>query len=575
MTKPAGARLTRHAAAFALILSTILAACLVGPSVSLAEAPDAGAATDTTSAISLKLRNVSVLDVLKTLSDRGKLNLVVSPAVQGNVTLFLENVDVMEALEMTADAAGLAYEIEDGTVKVMTAQEYEEKFGHPFKDRTVIRSFHLKHTNALTLNQNLQQFKSRQGQTAVDIRTNSVMVIDVPDAVRKMERYVAQVDLPMETKTFSLKYANAEALVNVIRPLLSIQARLQADGQNNKLILSDIPSKVEEAERVISEYDTPPETVTRVYALNYVRPDTLAKVLRGRLTPGVGSVRGDLSTGKLFVTDLPERLDEIEDYISHIDERTPEVVIESKIFQVSLNDEFKMGVDWEGVISKIGGENIDDIMLEGSFRILSDNSPGGTVTGGVGNDDYRAMIEALETVGETNLLSSPRITALNREEARILVGSTVPYITVETLEDASGRVTRFEKVVEVDVGVKLNVTPEIHRDGYISMSIRPEVSSVTGFNQDIPIVETTQAETRVMVKDGSTIVIAGLIQDEIRDTVQRVPVLGSIPILGIPFRSTDKSVVKSELVIFLSPRIVAPDRTSEELKRYEEMHEDR
>jgi general secretion pathway protein D len=379
----------------------------------------------------------------------------------------------------------------------------------------------------------------------------------------------------VETKTFSLKYADAEALVNIIRPLLSIQARLQADGQNNKLILSDIPSKVLEAEKVISEYDTPPETITRVYALNYVRPDTLAKVIRGRLTPGVGSVRADLSTGKLFVTDLPDRLAEVEDYIAHIDERTPEVVIESKIFQVALDDAFQMGVDWEGVISKIGGENIDDIMVEGSFRILSDNSPGGTITGGIGNDDYRAMIEALETVGETNLLSSPRITALNREEARILVGSTVPYITVETLEDASGRVTRFEKVVEVDVGVKLNVIPEIHRDGYISMYIRPEVSSVKGFNQDIPIVETTQAETRVMVKDGATIVIAGLIQDEIRETVQRVPVLGRIPILGFPFRSTDKSVVKSELVIFLSPTIVAPDRTSEELRRYEEMHEDR
>jgi type II secretory pathway component GspD/PulD (secretin) len=522
----------------------------------------------------MKLRNVAVVEVLKTLSERGKLNLVISPGVQGNITLFLEDVDVMQALEMAAEAANLAYVTEDGTVRVMTVQEYESKFGKTFKDRTITKTFHFKHANAQTMSANLGQFKSRLGTVALDTRTNSVMVVDIPEAIRKMANFVTQMDKPVDTKAISLRYADAEALATIIRPLLSIQAKVQIDRDNNKLIISDISSKIEAAEMVISEYDTPPETETWVFTLNYIRPDTVAQDIMGKLTPGIGSVKADISTSKLFVTDLPERLPAVEEYISQVDERISEVIIESKIFQVSLSDEFKMGVDWDGLITEIGGDKIDAISVRGRFPILNETDPGAVITAGVDNPDYSALIEALESVGETNLLSSPRITAMNRERASILVGSTVPYITTESRQDASGVITRFEKVVEVDVGVKLIVTPEIHKDGYITMQIRPEVSSVTGFSNNIPIVETTEAETRVMVKDGSTIVIAGLIQDEIRENVEKIPVLGSIPILGIPFRSTDKTVVKSELVIFLSPTIVAPDRVSEELKEFEEKHEE-
>jgi general secretion pathway protein D len=560
------------------VLAAALAALLLCASGQLGipaawAAPQAkGASADSSSAISLQLRNVAVVEVLKTLAERGKLNLVVSPGVQGNVTLFLDGVDVMRALEMTVDAANLAYAIEDGTVKVMSEQEYEKRYGKPFRDLNVTKTFHLKYTDALTMSQNLRQFKTASGEIATDMRTNSIMVIDVPDVIKKMADYISQVDLPIETRAYSLKFADAATLANVIRPFLSVQARIQTDKDNNKLIISDIPSRMDAAERVIMEYETQPDTETRVFKLNYVRPDTLARDIMSRLTPGVGSARADVSTSKLFVTDLPERLDWVGEYIAHLDERTPEVVIESKIFQVSLDDRFRMGVDWDGLISKIGGKKIDAIEVRGRFPALADDEPGGVVTAGVGNDNYSALVQALESVGETNLLSSPRITAMNREQASILVGSTVPYVTIDSRQDASGVITRFEKVVEVDVGVKLSVTPEIHRDGYISMNIRPEVSSVTGFNNDIPIVETTQAETRVMVKDGSTIVIAGLIQDEIRETVDKVPVLGSIPILGFPFRSTDKRVVKSELVIFLSPTIVGGDETPQELERLEKKH---
>jgi len=177
-------------------------------------------------------------------------------------------------------------------------------------------------------------------------------------------------------------------------------------------------------------------------------------------------------------------------------------------------------------------------------------------------------LEALETVGDTNILASPSVTSLNNQEAKILVGTTEPYVTTTTTTTSSGPATTAESVNFIDVGVKLYVTPAINQEKFIKMKIRPEISSVTdtletSTNNKIPIVETSQAETTVMVKDGVTIVIGGLIKEEKVNTTNKIPVLGSIPVLGAAFRSVDNSTKKTEIVIFLTPRIISGEVPSE------------
>ena len=175
----------------------------------------------------------------------------------------------------------------------------------------------------------------------------------------------------------------------------------------------------------------------------------------------------------------------------------------------------------------------------------------------------------MDTVGKTNILSNPRITVINNEEAKILVGSSEPYVTSETTTTASGPTTTAESVNFIEVGVKLFVTPTIHGDGYVTMKIKPEVSSRTGSittstNNEIPVVETSEAETTVMVKDGVTIVIGGLIKEQDIRTVKKVPLLGDLPFLGFAFRNENKSIEKTEIVIFLTPRIISGDIQSQE-----------
>jgi general secretion pathway protein D len=181
--------------------------------------------------------------------------------------------------------------------------------------------------------------------------------------------------------------------------------------------------------------------------------------------------------------------------------------------------------------------------------------------GTVANNKFSTILNFLEEYGETKILSSPRIVAVNKEEATILVGSREAYIT-ETLSQAQTTTVSSESVQFIDVGVKLKVVPTIGKDGYITMKIKPEVSSVretltTTSGSKIPIVDTSQVETVVKVKDGTTIMIAGLIKEEKRDTTTGNPGLSRIPILGIFFGNRIKQNPKTELVIFLTPQLIS------------------
>jgi type II secretory pathway component GspD/PulD (secretin) len=182
------------------------------------------------------------------------------------------------------------------------------------------------------------------------------------------------------------------------------------------------------------------------------------------------------------------------------------------------------------------------------------------IVGSAIGDDITSTIKALQDFGDTEILSTPHIAVMNNEEARILVGRREAYVTSTTTQ-AQTTATTAESVQFVDVGVKLYVTPTISENGFVTLKIRPEVSTkvdtlTTPSKNIIPIVETSEAETRVMVKDGKTIVIGGLMKEETTLTKQKVPLLGDIPILKVLFSNRSDRIKKTELVILLTPHII-------------------
>jgi Flp pilus assembly secretin CpaC len=176
---------------------------------------------------------------------------------------------------------------------------------------------------------------------------------------------------------------------------------------------------------------------------------------------------------------------------------------------------------------------------------------------------YQAVLDILRTIGDIKILSSPRVMALNNQEAKILVGRKDAYITSNISQAGTGTTVTAQSVNFVDTGIQLGVTPTISRDGFVTMKIKPQISDAVfqdllsnGQKTTVPIVTTSEAETTVTVKDGVTVIIGGLTKDNRTKTVKKIPLLGDIPGVGYLFRSTDDNVTKIDLVILLTPHIM-------------------
>jgi len=455
----------------------------------------------------LQLKNIDINDVLNMLSQKAGLNIIAGKGISGKVTIFLQDVKLKDALRIILDSNQLAYEVDDGIIRVMTAKEFELRNGYIFGGEMKTQISHLLYAKASDLMAVLTQVKSPNGKIISDEKSNLLILMDTEENLKLLEEIIGQVDVPVQTEVFPLSYSIATEIAEKVAELLTDNlGRLQVDERSNQLIVTDSRLKI-------------------------------------------------LEIGKM---------------IEAFDRKERQVLIEAKIVQIVLSDQFKFGVDWERIV-----EDHHDLTFKSDFGILSSGSKKGRVSiGTLAEDSYTALLEALETVGTTNILSNPSISSLNNQEARILVGSTEPYVTSTTTTPSSGPTTTAETVNFIDVGVKLYVTPTIHPDDFITMKIKPEISSVTSTlttsnNNTIPIVDTSEAETTVMVKDGITIVIGGLIKEEKIRSENKVPLLGDVPLVGGLFRNSDDLTKKTEIVIFLTPKIITGDvpssRTIEEI----------
>lgn len=446
--------------------------------------------------ITLDIKGMDIIDVLKIISQRTGMNIVASKGLAGKVTIFLKDVDAWDTFEIILLANDLAYVVDGGIVTVMTGREYETLYGERFKDKKEVRIIKLNYANVAETAKALTQVKTAIGRVVVDSGSNTLILMETKERLAQMEDMVKAMDVP---------------------------------------------------------------TVTKVFPLDYAKSDKLNAKIQDMVTKGVGSVKFDERTNKMVVTDLPEKVNEIEKVINAFDEKTRQVLIDAKIVQVELNDKFQAGIDWKTVFQHLTVEETLSAGLTSGGKLTI------ATVFGKNRDTLDAVLDFLSTVGKTNIISSPRVTALDGQEAKIMVGTKEAYITATTTTPAAGAVTTAESVNFVDVGIQLYVTPTINKEGYVVMKIRPVVSSVgsriktTASPDGVPIVKTSEAETSILVKDGMTIVMGGLMEDNISKTVKKIPILGDIPLLGMAFRNTTDQIKKTELVMFLTPTIISGD----------------
>lgn len=315
---------------------------------------------------------------------------------------------------------------------------------------------------------------------------------------------------------------------------------------------------------------------TKIVRLNFVKVSDIQGTLTSMLT-GRGKINIDERTNSLIITDIKERINDIEEVALKLDTRTPQVLIETLIVDVKLTDAFKWGV------METLANNIKDPNAAGSNKWkLASNAL--TVTGGAtamwGNPvlksaDLDLTLQSIITNTETKILANPRIVTLDNLAAIIDIVTKKPY---QTTGQAAGGGT-LTTTEYLDIGIKLEVTPHITKDNFISAEVSTEYGAESGSTSALspPTVDSRKASTNVLVKDGETIVLGGLRRRDVTFTKAKIPLLADIPLLGNLFKKHDESVIETELVIFITLHLVGDtalgDRERIQLEEMKNMRE--
>ena len=301
--------------------------------------------------------------------------------------------------------------------------------------------------------------------------------------------------------------------------------------------------------------------------------DELDEQLKGVLSPN-GKLTINRMVGNIMVTDHKANVDRISDYLKQL-KRTLhlQVDLEAQIYEVVFNDEFHLGIDWQNVTAMVEEWAISSGGVPPGFptsRLIVDNPLGGLKPGApalslaITKDQQRVVIDALKEQGRLEVVSQPRIRTLNNQAAMIKVGTDKPFFRTSSITTTGTGPSQTAENVEVQsitIGTVLALTPQISEDGWITMDISPVITrlvdSVIGPDgTTAPEVDIKQTSSLVRIRENTTVVVGGLIQNERHKTERRVPILGDIPILGIPFRGVFENKRRTELVIFITPTIV-------------------
>ena len=318
------------------------------------------------------------------------------------------------------------------------------------------------------------------------------------------------------------------------------------------------------------------ETLTKIYELKYAQlspPPTeegseekdaeIVSVIRGLITES-GKMVTDKRSNSVIITDVPSQFAVIEDVLARLDTRTQQVMIEAEIIETSTTVADKLGISWSGAFGVLTGPNANTVWpLMGRFNKDSAIGEGINTTGTFDLSGMTATLRALLSDTDTRILARPKVLTLNNETAKIELTAETAVATVTTTTDTGSSTSTTSTGAErIDTGITLEVTPQINKDGYITMHIKPSVTVPvlsTYFKTGSAVFvdpQTRSTETTIMVKDGETVIIGGLISREDSYGFTKVPFLGDVPLLGIAFRykSTDES--DKELLIFITPRIL-------------------
>ncbi|WP_447511832.1 type II secretion system secretin GspD [Acinetobacter geminorum] len=425
-----------------------------------------------------------------------------------------------------------------------------------------------------------KDFNGARIRIIADNRTNRILVKGDPETRKRIRHMIEMLDVPSADrlgglKVFRLKYASAKNLSEILQGLVTGQAVSSSNGGGALASSGAVSSSMVNGQNSGSSGSS---ISTPSINLNNSSNGNQSNITS--FSQGGVSIIADNAQNSLVVKADPQLMREIESAIQQLDVRRQQVLIEAAIIEVSGDDADQLGIQWalgdlsSGIgllsfsnigasLSSIAAGYLSSGTAGAANAIAAGKNKGDGATFALGNFEnsrkaYGALIQALKTNTKSNLLSTPSIVTMDNEEAYIVVGQNVPFVTGSVSTGSSGTVNPYTTVERKDVGVTLKVIPHIGEGGTVRLEVEQEVSNVqSSKGQAADLITNKRAiKTAVLAEHGQTVVLGGLVSDDVEFNNQGIPGLSSIPYLGRLFRSDTRSNVKRNLLVFIHPTIV-------------------
>ena len=559
--------------------------------------------------------NLRDADIRAFASDVAKITnktIVLDPRIKGTVTVVSnQDLSIKETYAVFLSVLrvhGYAAIENNGVVKVMPESGGRQDFssGRPDLDSLTTEVIRLNQANARNLTPLLKPLINKQGHIAAYEPTNTLIIADYVGNLTRIKNLLAELD-KNPTDYFELVPLINTSANEISRILNSVYEGTKSSSLNsysviavdgsNSVLLRGQKSLINQFKEVIEDLDSSnfESSNLKVIYLKYAQAaevasilENVAKNLEGEKESSGKSITTSISfhqdTNSLVISAQPDILKSLKSVITQLDIRRAQVLVEALIIEVSDQLARDLGVQllYSGdgknspaAVQRFGNPNPDLIAITGSQLSLEGNNSSNLTTTAsnsllglegmaagiarIKNDgeSFAAILNIITNDADSNVLSTPSIMTMDNEQASIIVGQEIPITTGETL--SMNNSNPFRTVQRQEVGVKLTVTPQINEGNAVKLVINQEVSSVVGpitaAATDL-ITSKRQIQTTVLVEDGDTIVLGGLIDDDVQEIEKKIPILGDIPLIGRLFKSTSTSRSKRNLIVFMRPTII-------------------
>jgi general secretion pathway protein D len=562
--------------------------------------------------ITLNFKDAEITAVINSIADLTGETFIIDPRVKGKVNVVSSQplmkdevlgvfLSIMEVHGFTTVTVGKAIKIIPNT-QIRNAPQRVVDNVISNRDEVITHVLPLQYVSAQQLVPILRPLMDDSGHLAAYPASNSLIFSDNASNIQRMLAIVKRVDknTEQEIEVIPLQYALGSEIVRLLDKLwpqnsedATNRISVGVDERSNSILLSGSSGNRLEIRALISHLDTPVESGgnTQVIYLRYANAENVARILTGlsnstNTATGTGStgtsgdnshIQADMDSNALVITAPAAHFKSLRAVIQKLDMPRAQVHIEAIIAEVSFDTAMELGVEWfvDGSNSSsdsypIGGTNFPESggnlgsiigsIVEGTTPSFGSGLNLGVA--GVSSDGTRwgVLLRALATDASTNILSTPSLTTLDNQEAEIIVGQNVPFKTGSyTTQGGLGQVNPFTTVQREDVGITLKVKPQINEGDAITMTIEQDTSSVSEASAAVDdlITNKRSIKTTVLVANGDVIVLGGLIDEDVQESQSRVPVLGSIPLLGRLFRYDRTTKTKRTLMVFIHPTIIS------------------